>query len=88
LNPEYYSNPEGTFITSESPLQFFIYQEKTASSGHQGWKIEGAISGFLFHSFQLVQKPVLKVIRKILIVDPLTFTSCKSQYLYPYHEFS
>ena len=79
---------EHLFFMAENPSVFINFQKKSSSSGSQGCKQENIVPGFLFHPVSRIENPRLKLIHSIFVVDPTTFTTCKSVILYPYHEFS
>jgi|WetSurMetagenome_2_1015567.scaffolds.fasta_scaffold55440_2 hypothetical protein len=78
----------GIYFISENPAQFFFIGQKTSSTGYQGWKVEVNIPGLYAFSKNKIEAPRLKLIRKIFVVDANSYTSCKSVFFYPFHEFS
>ena len=87
-NMDFKSGQENLFFVAENPTLFLYFQKKANTSGNQGWKVENEVPGFLFQNSLLVENPAFKIIHKIFVVNPDSFTTCKSLILYPYHEFS
>ncbi len=79
---------EGMHFNTQNAVALFLLQEQSTSTGFQGWKAEAGIPGFSIQREMVTEPPRLQVIRKIFVVDALTFSSCKSLILYPFHEFS
>ncbi len=65
-----------------------LLQEGTATQGVPVWRPEVSIPGLFFRSRNTVDPPRLQILRKIFVVDTLSYTPCKSVLLFPYHEFS
>jgi hypothetical protein len=83
-----YAENKGITLTSyaEQTANFFL-QQKSFSSGYQGWKTEAGFPGF-YSLTSYVCKPLLQnEIRKIFVIDSYAFSPCKSIILFPFHEF-
>jgi hypothetical protein len=76
------------YFISENPAQYFFLGQKSSASGYQGWKVEVNIPGFCALNKNNTLPPRLKLIRKIFVVNLFSYTSCKSVFFYPFHEFS
>jgi hypothetical protein len=79
---------EVNYFVSANPANLFILQQKSSLTEFQEWKTEVHIPGFFALYKCISEPPLLKMIRKIFVVDSCSYTPCKSLILYPFHEFS
>ncbi len=79
---------QGIWFTSKIPVNISFLQSKTTSQECSGWLTEIRIPGFFATNKYLIEPPLLKLIRKIFVIDVFSYTSCKSVILFPFHEFS
>jgi hypothetical protein len=83
-----YAGNIGIAFTSyaEQAANFFL-QQKSFSSGYQGWKTEVGFPG-VYCLYHYACKPFLhNEIRKIFVIDSQSYSPCKSIILFPFHEF-
>jgi len=73
--------------SAESVASFFLPQ-RTSESPVQAWKVEIRVQALSTLCKGFFESPVRKVIRKILVINSVSFTPCKSILFFPYHEFS
>ena len=88
VNSGIVNGSDDLFFVSQTPPQYYFLHEKSSTAGIPGYEIEVAVHGYLLQGSQQTETPRLKTVRKIFVVNPGTFTSCKSFILYPFHEFS
>jgi len=83
-----FETSSGVFFQSPvSAAASSFLQQKTAESLFHAWKVE-----FRFHAESIFgravcESPLRKIIRKILVINSLSFRPCKSILFFPYHEF-
>jgi hypothetical protein len=83
-----FEGSEGIFFISaaDQTVNFFLHQ-KSSPSSYQGWKTDVRVSGLWALNTLFCESPQRKVIRKILVINSISYTPCKSVIIFPFHEF-
>jgi hypothetical protein len=76
------------FVSTAEQTSFFFLQHKSSPSPYQGWKTEVRFPGLWSSDQSFCESPQRKVIRKILVINAIIYTSCKTLIIFPFHEFS
>jgi len=84
---EFQEDP-GVYFIPGSLMPVPFEGQKSTSTSHPLWDTVTHLPGVSVLKNRLADLPVLTLLRKIYVVNPQSFTTCKSYLFFPYHEFS
>ena len=76
------------FVSASDQTTNFLFQHKSSASPYQGWKTEVRFPGLWASDKSFCESPQRKVIRKILVINAISYSPCKTVIIFPFHEFS
>lgn len=88
ITPDRWNGSDELAWVSPATVPGLMLQESTSAQGVPVWRPEVSIPGLFFRSRSTEEPPRLQILRKIFVVDKLSYTPCKSVLLFPFHEFS